>query len=225
MIALIAKDFAVQKRSLVLFFAIGLMIFFMYASMGDANWATTIFPVFVVGYSFANRTLYEDERNHSLRLLLAFPLPRRKIVQAKYVSIAIVFLGLLVIFWGIGSLFGLNEGGTELALLSLCATLFGFSLLVSLYLPMAFKLGMIKAQTFQRLFLIGLFAIGAGGGFLFSAFGSKGDDPPAWLTDLLEKASRLSPSLWAVLLFAIAVVIYLLSLAASIRLFERRELF
>ncbi|WP_058300280.1 ABC-2 transporter permease [Gorillibacterium timonense] len=227
MLALISKDFAVQKRSLLLFLMIGLIIFFSFGLMEDAGMMTLIFPVFVVGYSFVNRSLYEDERNHSLRLLLAFPLARKQLVRAKYASVALFFLALILLFWLIGGFMGLNDvaGEPGLSFLVLSGTIFGFVLLVSIYLPIAYKVGMIRAQTVQRFLFIGLFALGTSAGAVFTRLGKETGGPPPWLNDLLEQAAKLNVSVYSLVLLALSVVLYLASMSLSIRFFERRELF
>lgn len=227
MLALIAKDFAVQKRSLLLFLMIGLVIFFGFASMEDAGKFTMVFPVFVIGYSFVNRSLYEDERNHSLRLILAFPLARRQIVRAKYASVALVFLPLAVFFWLIGDLIGLNHTADEPALsfLFICGIVFSYFFLVSFYLPIAFKLGMIRAQTLQRFIFLGLIAFGFSSGLVLNRLGRGSGGPPPWLNDLLEQVSKLNPSVCGLGLLALAAILYLVSMRLSVRFFERREFF
>ncbi|MEO3947186.1 ABC-2 transporter permease [Gorillibacterium sp. CAU 1737] len=225
MLALIAKDITVQKRSLLLFVLAGLFMTFVFSMTDEAGITAMVMPVFVVGYSYASRSLYEDEKNHALRLILAFPLARKQIVRAKYVSIALVFLPLTVGFWLLGRPLGFISDSWELAVLQLSAVILAFAIVVSFFLPIAFKLGMIRAQTLQRFVILGLFAFGMAGGYVFTRLGNNGSGPPEWLKNFSNHISRLSPSRVSLVLLLAAVLIYVLSAQLAVRFFERRELF
>lgn len=232
---LILKDFAIQKRAMPVYLSLAALFFLFYYTMGDLNLTAIMMPVFIVAYSFTNRSLAEDERNHTLRLLISLPLYRNQLVRAKYASISFVVFPLFLLFAVVGYAFGLKVPGVDesdpngfgLVALFMSLLLLTFMVIMSVYLPLVYKLGYIRAQTINRFVILFIFAIGAGAGALLSrlaeVYGDKGT--PEWLEDLIGVLERMNLFVLSAMIVAIALILFLLSMLVSMRLFERKQLF
>ncbi|WP_438447515.1 ABC-2 transporter permease [Gorillibacterium sp. sgz5001074] len=235
MLPLIWKDFLLQKRTAYLYVGIGALFFFYLDAMDQRNMMAAMIPAFMIVYSFMNRSMAEDDRNHSLRLLVSMPLPRATLVRAKYASIGIVALLSLAVFLTAGVLAGAysfrDPEERVLNLLILAVFTLVCTVLVSVFLPLSFKLGAVRAQTINRFVFIGMFMLGATFGTIITKLGNRlipEGEPPAWIADLErlgDTFSGWSPYIGILALFLLALLIYAASMQLSIRYFRRRELF
>lgn len=221
--ALVAKDFAVQGRSMRVYLVVGVLFFAYFRTMHLEGTFTVMFPVFAILYGFMNRSLMEDERQAALRFLTALPIPRKRIVQAKYLSIALVAVLTFLFFLTLAVMMGMNEdGGMESTVLSAAGLILALSLLVSFYLPVVFRIGVIRAQAMNRFFLIGLFAVSMLLGTA-SRYLSGGT-----LADRLESVShgieRMNGYMLSILLLLAAAALYTASISVAVRFFDRRDL-
>lgn len=231
MFSLIAKDFAVQKRSFPVYVVLGFMFFFFFYSMGDASLPIVMFPVFIIGYGFMNRSLMEDERNHTLRLLASLPIGRREIVTAKYASIILVIGPVFAVFWLVGIATGLtNKAADEWPANLLLISLFflAFMLLISFYLPLVYRVGFVRAQAINRFLYLGLIAFGISAsavvGKLAERSGYDGK-PPEWVDKAAGWVSGISVYAGVLLILSAAFLLYVCSMMMSVKIFEKRELF
>lgn len=229
---LILKDFAVQKRTAYIYLFMGLLFFFYFDAMDQRNMLAAMIPVFVIGYSFINRSMLEDERNHTIRMLLCLPVQRSVLVKAKYMSVALVILTATVVFSGIGAAVGLfsfdNRDELLMNLFIIAATMLSYSIIIAIFIPMVYKVGIVKAQTYNRFFFIGVMGVGVSFGsivkFLKNRFGS-GDGPPAWVEWIGAQAGELNPYAGLTLLFSLTVLVFIISMLLAIRFLDRREVF
>lgn len=222
--SLIRKDFAIQKKSFLTYLFLGLVFFFTF---NKGPTAVSI-AAFVIVYGFMNRSMHEDERNHNLRLLAVLPVSRRSIVAAKYASIAIVAICVQVVFtamgYGLGTLETADSEAASLVPLTLAAFLLIFTLMISVYLPLAYKLGAIKAQLYNRFMFVFLFSFGMAAGFVSEKLGQRGT-APGWLLSATRVIESLDPMGLAGVLLLVAALLYTGSMLLSFRIFEKRELF
>ncbi len=227
---LILKDFAIQKRSAYVYLAMGLLFFFYMTAMDQHNMISVMMPVFVIVYSFINRSMHEDEKNHATRLLLCLPVQRTTLVKAKYASVIVVALFSTAVLSLIGIVGGALSFDTHedrmVNLLIAAVVTCCYSLLVSVLIPMVYKMGVAKAQVYNRMFFIGLILLGGSSGAILSAVRSRFDfsaGPPAWLQRIWDALEQIHPYVWITGLFCLAALMFLVSLGFSIRYFERRE--
>lgn len=227
---LILKDFAIQKRTAYMYLIMGLLFFFFMTALDQHNMMSVMMPVFIIVYSFINRSLQEDERNHATRLLLCLPVPRAVLVKAKYASVLLAALASFAVLSLVGLLGGALSFDTPddriLNLLIIAIITFFCTLLVSILIPMVYKIGIVRAQNINRFVLAGLGLLGGSSGALIRAVRSRLDlssGPPAWLDRIDQALSRTSPYMWVALLLALAVLMFLVSMQVSIRYFDKRE--
>ncbi|MDF2937835.1 MAG: family transporter protein [Paenibacillaceae bacterium] len=227
---LILKDFAIQRRSSYLYLAMGLLFFFYMTAMDQHNMMSVMMPVFVIVYSFINRSMHEDEKNHATRLLLCLPVPRDTLVKAKYASVALIAFVTTAILSIIGLLGGALSFETHedrvLNLLIAAVITCCYSFLVSILIPTVYKMGVAKAQAYNRFFFLGLILLGGGSGTIIRTLKSRFDfsaGPPAWLQRIGNSLAEISPYVWILVLFCLALSMFLISMRISIRYFDKRE--
>lgn len=227
---LILKDFAIQKRSAYMFFAMGLLMFFYMTAMDQHNMISVMMPVFVIVYSFINRSVHEDEKNHATRLLLCLPVPRATLVKSKYASVVLLAFVSTAVLTTVGFLggalsFDTHEDRVANLLITAVVTCC-YSLLVSILIPTVYKMGVAKAQVYNRFFFLALILLGGGSGAIIRTLKSRFHfslEIPAWLERFGEILTGISPYVWVIALFCLALLMFLVSLGVSIRIFEKRE--
>jgi ABC-2 type transport system permease protein len=232
---LIIKDFVLQKRTAYVYLAMGMLFFFYFDAMDQRNMIAVMMPTFMIIYGFMNRSLSEDEKNHTLRMLVSLPIPRATIVKAKYASVALAAALAGSLLLSIGALAGIysfqEPEDRVMNLLIIAAFTLTCTLLVSVFIPLVYKIGVVRAQSINRFMFFGLFALGTTvgtlAGFLADRLHMEGE-PPAWVNGIGKIGSvfaEMNPYAGIVLLFALSGLIYIVSMLLSIRFLERREVF
>lgn len=233
---LVLKDFQVQLKSMINYVVVGFIFMLVFTLMGRG--LQTAFPMsaFIIIYGFINKSLYEDEKNNTLRLLVSMPVKRDSIVIARYLSTMVV---IAVIGAVMGFLNALLAGmlpaadvqaGTEVsgaivnALIVICTGLV-FMILMSVYLPLAFKLGYIKAVNINRFIFLAIFVLFGAVPAIFQMTGDGSQESFPWILQVKSFVESIDP-VWLLALFILfSVCIYVFSMYMSIKLFRKRQLF
>lgn len=219
------KDFEIQKKSVFNYFILGLLltVIFSLANFSDRQMIFSLM-VFVIVYGFVNKALYEDEKNNTLRLIVSLPVKRETIVYARYLSVGVMAAFTACLFFVLSNVLtdGANESSAAGLLVS-GATILVFIIMLSIYLPLAFKLGYIKAAGINRFLMIGIFAFfGAGA---VAVEGLLKNNPPAFIVNLDAFLSSLDLSLIIAAALAAVLLVYIGSMRLSAAIFRKRELF
>jgi ABC-2 type transport system permease protein len=232
---LIWKDFILQKKAAYIYVAMGSVFFFYFDAMDQRNMLAVMIPTFMIVYGFMNRSLAEDDKNHTLRMLVSLPISRASIVRAKYASIGLVALITTVIFLCAGSIMGafhFRDADQRLIdLLIMSAFTCVCTLLISIFIPLVYKIGAVRAQSINRFIFFGVFALGTTVGTLASTAAKRihlKGSAPAWLDGIgraLSGLADVNPYVYVVLLFVLSGCIYLGSMRTAVRFLERREMF
>lgn len=225
MLDLILKDFVIQKKRFRTYILLSVFFAVWFSVWGQQEMLLGI-ATFPVIYGFANNALYEDEKNNTLRLLASLPIRKEMLVYCRYISIALTAAGTIGVYWLLGRLLpasGIRNRGETLQVSTLVISACAFLFLLSIYLPLAFKLGYIKAAGLNRFILIGVFAFFGAGGIALKEFG--GGRQPAWLLDLVHNVDSLDPRIILAVVSISALLAYLLSMYTAVRFFRKRNLF
>ena len=158
MLNLIIKDILVQKKSIL--FALGYCFFLVFAFQSLEQAAPIVANIAVVYILLLNSFAYED-KNKSEIMLNSLPISRSDIVLAKYLSI-FIYMGLAILSYMSSCLFvkalGIPIKVVLLNLEGITAAFLFVSLMSSIYLPIIFKFGYIKAKLFNlAMFLLFFF--------------------------------------------------------------------
>lgn len=156
------KDFTIQIKSILKYIIVGLIMItvFSLVNLIDRNMVFSMI-FFVIVYSFVNKALYEDEKNNTLRLIASLPVKREVVVYSRYLSVGFILLSTALLFLALGNAISggnMANASSEASNLISIVTLLVFVIMLSIYLPLAFKLGYIKAVGINTFLFIGIFA-------------------------------------------------------------------
>ncbi len=221
------KDFEIQKKSVINYFILGMLLtaIFSLANFSDRQMIFSLM-FFVIVYGFVNKALYEDEKNNTLRLIASLPVKRETVVYARYLSVGLMAAFTACLFFVLSNVLTGGNAANESSAAGLLvsgATVLVFCIILSIYLPLAFKLGYIKAAGINRFLMIGIFAFfGAGA---VAVEGLLKDNPPAFIVNLEAFFSSLDLNLVIAAAIAAVLLVYIGSMRLSAAIFRKRELF
>lgn len=221
---LVLKDFQIQKSAVPKYVITGLafvLIFYMIGGMQNQM----IFSVisFILIYRFINTALYEDEKNNSLRLLASLPVRRDIIVIARYVSTGIFSIALAAIMSIVMALTGMLSGEYLAASFVVFSSFLFFMIMISVYMPLGFKLGYFKAVNVNRFLFFAIFVLFAAIPLLLGRLG--GGEPPEFAVRFGAMLEAMEPSLVMAGFAIFALLVYIVSMRISIGFFRKRMLF
>lgn len=191
------------------------IILFMVAFQGSGNFQVT--PIIVaVSYMFLMTSCAWEDKNDSDVLLNSIPIPRWKIVAAKYVSVIAYGAAAALGYWlvkTIISVAGFPLKVSPIVWEGVLGGLLGIGLVSALYLPLFFKLGYLRSKSMNFVIFFGFFALI---GFLPKLLPTK----PEWIAALESAEYSITPIAF---LAAIVVLLQRLSYLLSLRFYTRRE--
>ncbi len=162
MLNLILKDLLVQKKSILFVLSYCFFLVFAFQSLEGAApvAATTAVVYLLTQYSFAH-----EDKNKSETMLNSLPISRKDIVLAKYLSI-FLYIGLAMVAYMFATLVvmavRIPVKVQFVSLQGITITLFLVSLMASMYLPIIFKFGYLKAKMFNLVMFLLFFFIPMG---------------------------------------------------------------
>lgn len=222
-IRLAVKDFQVQGRSIRSYITTILVIVPLILLFGGLNQTRMKFSTaaFILLYRFINSSLYEDEKNNTLRLLASLPIRREAVVKARYLSTGILIL-VLTFAVGIISAF---TGGDDTGVSDVLGLfmVFVYIILISICMPIGFKLGYIRAANISRLIFFGIF-------MLFGAIpallgGVTGQQDHGMSTEFMVPLATEDLVLLAGIFAVVTLLLYIVSMKVAVVFYKRRNLF
>lgn len=228
-IALIEKDFRQQKQVIssyiisAIFYSV---IFIMMDNLGSLPFLLTfqiLFTSTLVSFSF-------EEKNNSYRFLLSMPISRSQIVTCRYLFILLMTLITIPYTLGIQYLLvtlitnmNTNISIPEINIQNSLYSISAVMIVISLYLPIIFKMGSTKSTPYIRILMMIIIA---------------GTFAVQWLLNLLESIigeelyhsmvrgfSSLNSWIPTLIVIFISLVILYISSNISKKIFNRRDLF
>lgn len=216
MLTLVFKDILVQKNRLWLIVFYGVFMHIALYSLGDigayGGAAVGITYIFVLGACAL------DDKNRSEILLNSLPISRHSLVTAKYLtSLWFLALGLVVstLAGTVAHFAGLDRGLVNLG--TLAVIVFTGLLFISLYYPIYFLFGYLKARYYNTLLFIAALFVPA-----LLATKVSGVGLPAWLGYFLEWFNR-SQEAMALGFLGAGLLFVIISLLISIKFYQERE--
>ncbi len=217
MVNLVMKDATIQKKSFIMatLYSIGIFIAFGLKG-GDFAIAVYIMGTVATTCIFIQNGFANDEKNNSEKILNSLPITRREIVIAKYISSIgfSVFTIILMFITGtalskifIGKIPTIYSSDIIIALLSVW-------LLIALYLPFNFKFGYSRMRVYNTLVFLAFFFAPK---VILSEFLSNPTHP------IVKLINESSTEILSLISLAVVVVILLLSMFSSLKLYEKRE--
>lgn len=221
-IRLAVKDFQIQASSVknyIITLLVFLAVFFLISPMQYQ--AAFSMASLITLYRFINSTLYEDEKNNTLRLIDSLPVGRETVVKARYLSTGILAIVLMIIIGAAAVIADMTYAGASAAL-TIC-TFLVYIIAMSVYMPMGFKLGYLKAVNINRFVFIGIFILS---GSISMLIGSLGTRQGVSLTEsTIALLDNTSPALITAVFAAVTFLVYIVSMKVSVVFYKKRELF
>ncbi len=213
MFNLVKKDFLLVKRYLLLtaILAFGIPLFLLWRVpiiMGFPAFMITV--IFTVYIPLQSVLLAETNYPKAIALLCTAPYPRSTVVKARYLFFLILFLYCYLAYAILSLLVPQIE---MISLLEVVLALLFFSIIFGIYLPLQYKLGFEKMRNMVVVFIIA------------TSFSLP------FIVKALAKASinfdiftELPLPIRYAVLFSIILLVAAISLATSIKIFQRKEL-
>lgn len=221
-IRLAVKDFQIQVKSIKSYVITLLVFLAVFLAMSPKQYQMAFsMAALVTLYRFINMTMYEDEKNNTLRLIDSLPVGRETVVRARYLSTGILAAALIIILGAVSFIAGSIDRGASAAA-TICVFLV-YVILMAVYMPIGFKLGYIKAVNVNRFIFIGIFLlIGFASVLMGNPAGQQGSNAAESLTAMFADTS---PVLVTAVFAAAAFLLYIVSMKVSVVFYKKRELF
>ena len=221
MLNLIKKEFLVQRKYSLIFF--GYSIFMLIAfSLSPGGTVESVYAVagVAITYMFVQYSCAIEDKNNSEKILNSLPVSRNKIVFSKFISVILFSVFVTVIIGLLGELF------TRLSFLyikkisieEIISILTAAWILASVYLPIYFKFGYIKAKLFN----IVIFLVFFSGSLLFNSIIKIFFQNP-FTMPIIDSLSNQGPIIIGGIILLIAFIIVTLSAAISTKVYYNRE--
>lgn len=208
--ALIYKDLISIKNALLLQFVIivGLGVYFYKENqLVLIPLFFILVPVILLGMVFGIDNQYSTNK-----YLISSGISRKKIVISRYMIILFMSLFAIGLSFVVG--FDKNPLTKEIPMLLILSSLFFITSIVGVVeLPLMYKFGAEKARF---IFVILYFIVFA----FFSTISSNKE----WLLEYVNKGLSMDKTIITLLIFVTTIIIHLLSIFSSIKIFENKEL-
>jgi len=143
------KDLYVNRKYIfIAILYLGFAMFFI-----PDNQSSSFVFAMAISYGIVTRSCFNDDRDRGGIFLRTLPIRASTIIISKYILGILILLMDILIFILLSII-----GGQDLKILyeSISLLVFALSLAYSVYLPIFFKYGYMKATTFQTVFFIGI---------------------------------------------------------------------
>lgn len=209
MVGLVYKDLMVMRRTLLLYGAMGL-VYVVIAIAGD-QYGMVFALMMIVSAMVPVSAISYDERSKWDRIVNTMPLSRKEVVLAKYllaILLTAVSSVLIFAFYMLVPEMPLAEKAITTAIMAMMAMVYQAALM-----PVMFKFGSEKGRTIMLAILfvpaVLIFAIGEMNIIDFGAVGA-----------FLDRNEAIVPYILA----GIVLVIYSLSMALSVKIYQKKDL-
>ena len=207
--ALIYKDLVSIKKALILQFVIIIGLGFYFYKENQLVLIPLFFilvPVILLGMLFGMDNQYSTNK-----YLVSNGISRKKIVVSRYMIILFMALFSIALSFVVG--FNKNPLTKEIPMPLILSSLFFITSIVGVVeLPLMYKFGAEKA----RLIFVILY-------FIVFAFFSTISSNKEWLLEYVNKGLSMDKTILALLIFATTIIIHLLSIFSSIKIFENKD--
>jgi len=228
MLNLVRKDLLLLKRSLWLSALYVLLALFVFRTMpGGALSAATVGAT----YMFMIQALTQDDKNKSEIMLNSLPMRRQDIVLAKYLSVFIyailVIIGCLLA-QSVVSIIGIPMPIDWISLEKITGALVAMAVLISIYFPIYFKFGYLRSRMVGMiLFLTCLFFLPRAVGLTVRELGGVGNPAFRTILAILQEAGNWlqTQADWQIATYLLVLALILMAASARLSLgfYRRRE--
>ncbi|MBO8158167.1 ABC-2 transporter permease [Thermosyntropha sp.] len=201
---LILKDFLLQKKTFLFAFLYVAVMVIAFRDYGD------VASIIVLSYAMLLTACAYDDKSKADMVLNSLPLKRDTIVWARYLSVYVFALSMMVfyalLYWVI-SILPLPVHLAKLSGVKAIAALLIIGFLGSIYFPFYFKLGYMKSRLVNFIVFFLIF-----GGVMPVLSNFAGSGLPGGMSGLMEVRAEIIAGLFILLFLCVQVVSVLLSL-------------
>lgn len=222
MLNIIYKDLYQARKTIFLYFLIGL-IFIFSTIYNDMGIFMSVGFIFLMVYGVVARNEYTEDKNRGYSLLRTLPLKPYKIVMSKYLTALILAIASVLYYYLMSFVFG-NETIMSSSMITIPLIGAGFALIFTgiLYI-FIYKYGASRAINLSRIFFFGFFFIPAIISALLDNIPMPSFIESGELEILLESLAT-DFTMWSLVFLGISLIIYLLTMLASIRQFKKNKI-
>ncbi|SNX54443.1 ABC-2 transporter permease [Thermoanaerobacterium sp. RBIITD] len=218
MFNLILKDILIQKRTFFLGIVYIMIMILSFQQVGSPMFSAS---VIAFSYIMVQSACAYDDKNKSDILLNSLPLNRNTIVIARYLS-TFIFAAIAVVYYilltGIIKILELPFKVYPVSLEGTIGTLFALILVSGIYFPIFFKVGYIKSKIVNFVLFFGVFI---GSGILVPELIENKNK--AFFQGILQFLSNQSDMQIAIEIFAIMILLLIISYMFSLKFYRKRE--
>lgn len=222
MLYIIYKDLYQARKTIFLYFLIGL-VFIISNMYNDMGIYMSVGFIFLLVYGVVATNEYVEDKNKGYSLLRTLPLKPYKIVMSKYITSILLAISGVLYYLILAKLSG-GRIVIDNLLYSILSIGVSFVLVFTgiLYI-FIYKYGAAKAINLSRLFFFGFF-------FLPVIISSiiKYIPKPSFIEsgklEMFLESIPLDLTGWSLLFLGISLIIYLLTMLASIRQFKKNKI-
>lgn len=218
MFNLILKDILIQKRTFFLGIVYIMIMILSFQQVGSPMFSAS---VIAFSYIMVQSACAYDDKNKSDILLNSLPLNRNTIVIARYLS-TFIFAAITVVYYilltGIIKILELPFKVYPVSLEGTIGTLFALILVSGIYFPIFFKVGYIKSKIVNFVLFFGVFI---GSGILVPELIKNKNK--AFFQGILQFLSNQSDMQIAIEIFAIMILLLIISYMFSLKFYRKRE--
>ncbi|MGH4121341.1 MAG: ABC-2 transporter permease [Clostridium sp.] len=221
MLNLIIKDISIQKKTLLY-----ALLYTIFASIGFSSMRPNGFGLYVLSptvitYLFINIAVAYDDKNKSEIILNSLPLKRDDIVISKYISTFIFgIVGIIcsILIGFIGKTAGLPMFTRLISLLDIVSVLTSVCIFSSIFFPVYFKFGVARMKIFTVLIFMAFFFVPT------SAIDYAIKNPNNIFVHKFNYfVSNTSSLTRNSLVLILGLILFLISLMISIRIYKNKE--
>lgn len=219
---LIRKDFLVQRNIFLFGLLYTVFAAFVFKEMVPGGGAIYMVAPYATVYLLVMYACGFDDKNKAEIILNSLPITRAELVTAKYVS-AIGFMAVAILFsmliGAIGIFTGFPEIERFISMNDVLIVLISGLVFVSIFYPLYFKFGMDKMRIVNvALFMVLFFAPN-----LITSFAAENPESNV-VKAVLSIVNETNASLLKAGSLIAVIIIYLLSLFISIKIYRNKEL-
>lgn len=214
---LLLKDVLILKKQFLYGLFIGALFSLTFSKINGA-----MMCIFALPYILVFTAVAYDEKDKAEIMLTSLPIDRSLLVIERYLSVFVfAILGAMeyTIIEAIVYFTGINVEISPFTAISISSMVLGLAIFYGIYLPMMFKFGYIKTRWVNLFMFFGLFF---GVTSLINAINKYGINFKI-LNPLITFFKNQSNIAVASELIAVAFLIYVLSYAISVKIYNSRE--
>ncbi|MFT5873287.1 MAG: ABC-2 type transport system permease protein [Clostridium sp.] len=222
MLNLIMKDIVIQKKNLLFAFAYTIFLSIVFSSLKPSGLGLYVMGPIVTVYMLISYAVNYDDKNKSEIVFNSLPIRRDEIVISKYIStfvFLIIGISYSILIGFIEKITGAPLINRPVSLLDIGLVLPSVCIVASIFFPVYFKFGAIKMRIFTNIMLVLIVFLPVN--VIIYANKNPNNILVQGFNHFMNNTSSFTLNSLAII---VGLIIFLLSLIISIRIYNNKEL-